>query len=348
MLPGAATVSVVIPCFNYARFLPFSVNSALEQSGVSVEVIIVDDASTDDSLEQAQALSRKDNRVRVLGHVKNTGPVGTFNDGLAMATGEFLVRLDADDALTPGSLARAVHLAQAFPRVGLVYGHPIHFEGELRRPWFRRKVRSWIVWAGESWLDYRCVLGVNCITSPEVLMRTSVVRHVGGQRELAHTHDMEMWMRIARASDVGWIDGADQAWHREHSGSLSARKVDLMTDLDERAAAFQMLFTDGEGHQATASRRLETSLHAVANEAVARACQAFVRGRGDSAEVRGYLEFARTIAGDLNRLPHGPTLQKSMELGASGSRRSPVLLARAAAYRLGNDYRRFRWKATGL
>ena len=56
--------------------------------------------------------------------------VATFNDGAKTATGEFLVRLDADDLLTPGSLARATQLARAYPSVGLVYGHPIHFSTE--------------------------------------------------------------------------------------------------------------------------------------------------------------------------------------------------------------------------
>ena len=76
------------------------------------------------------------------------------------------------------------------------------------------RVRSWTVWPGRQWLADRCRSGLNVITSPEVVVRTSVIRRVGGQQPLAHTHDMEMWMRISAFSDVGRVDGPDQAWHR--------------------------------------------------------------------------------------------------------------------------------------
>src|SRR4051794_27777125 len=75
-----ATVSVVIPNYNYARYLPEAVHSALSQPGVSIDVIIVDDASTDNSVELARELAAKDRRIRLLVHRKNAGPVTTFND----------------------------------------------------------------------------------------------------------------------------------------------------------------------------------------------------------------------------------------------------------------------------
>ncbi len=141
-----ATVTVIIPCFNYGRYLPAAVDSALSQAGAAVDVVIVDDKSTDDSLDVARSLAAERTKVRVLAHETNQGPVGTFNDGLEIATGEFLVRLDADDLLTPGALARATALARAYPSAGLIYGHPRHFEGEP--PPARTDVRSWTVWPG--------------------------------------------------------------------------------------------------------------------------------------------------------------------------------------------------------
>ena len=77
-----ATVSVVIPCFNYARFLRSSVHSALSQTGVDVDVVIVDDESTDGALDVARGLAAEYPAVRVLAHETNQGPVATFNDGL--------------------------------------------------------------------------------------------------------------------------------------------------------------------------------------------------------------------------------------------------------------------------
>jgi hypothetical protein len=342
-----ARVTVVIPCFNYAHYLPVAVDSALGQAGVDVDVVIVDDASTDDSLAVARSLAAADPRVTVVAHERNAGPVATFNDGLAHVTGDYLVRLDADDALTPGSLARAVALAEAFPSVGMVYGHPLHFTGD-RLPPARTDVRAWNVWSGESWLDHRCREGVNCITSPEVLMRTSVVRRVGGQRELAHTHDMEMWFRLARAADVGRLEGPDQAWHRDHAQSRSARDVDVLTDLSERADAFTMLFTDGLGDPAQDARRLAVARTALAEEAVARVCQAFVRGWGGNAVTDAYLAFARAQVPDLDRLRHGRRLRRTLRVGPGRARLHPGLLAAAVVYRGRTELRSRTWRWTGL
>ncbi|VXB06206.1 glycosyltransferase family A protein [Citricoccus sp. K5] len=241
------TVTVVIPCFNYGRFLHGAVTSVLSQDEVEVDVVIVDDCSTDDSVQISEGLAAADERVRVVRHVRNLGAVQTFNDGLAEARGEFLVRLDADDLLTPGSLARAVRLARRFPSVGLVYGHPVHFMDGQQLPPARDRATSWTVWPGASWVQERCADGRNVITSAEVLMRRSVVDRVGGQRDLAHTHDMEMWLRLASFSDVGYVHGADQAWHRDHQASLSAREVDIAVDLAERRLAFSTLFSGAVG-----------------------------------------------------------------------------------------------------
>lgn len=340
------SVSVIVPCYNYARYLAAAVTSALDQRDADVEVIIVDDASTDDSLIVARSLVSRDPRVRLIEHTVNQGPVAAFNDGLAEANGEYLIRLDADDLLTPGSVARSTALAEAFPSVSLVYGHPVHFWGSSV-PRYRDRVRSWTVWSGSSWLELRCRLGVNCITSPEVLMRASTVREVGGQRDLAHTHDMEMWFRLALHGDVGWISGADQAWHREHAASLSAREVDVLTDLRERRKAFDELFRDNPDTPAVA-RLHQLALNALANEAVARASQAFFKGRGDSAEVVGYLGFASSLGVDVEALPHSPVLNRSRALGTARARYSPYLFARALAYRGTRELRTLRWKGTGL
>lgn len=288
--PGScARVTVVIPCYNYARFLPEAVSSALGQSGVDVDVIVVDDRSTDDSAAVAKALAAEDGRIRVLVNETNRGPVHTFNRGLAGATGEYLVRLDADDLLTPGALERAVAVMQHLPSVGLVYGHPLHFTGSALPP-ARARSASWIVWEGREWLATRCAAGTNVITSPEVVMRRSVVDIVGGQRPLAHTHDMEMWLRIATRADIAYVTGADQAWHRDHPASLSTQAADPLVILGEIRDAFDMLL--GEGAVPT-DRPLWLAAHrAVAVQALDQAARSIDRGARD-ATATGLLAFAR-------------------------------------------------------
>jgi hypothetical protein len=261
---------------------------------VRVDIIIVDDASTDNSAEVARELAARHANVNLLVHESNQGVVQTFNDGANAATGEFLVRLDADDILTPGSLERAVRLARACPTVGLVYGHPLHFTGEsLPRP--RLKASGWTVWPGKDWLRDRCRSGVNVVTSPEVLMRRSVLEQIGVQASLRHTHDMELWFRFAAFTDIAYIHGADQAWHREHSSSLSAREVDEIVDLQGRREAFDVLFSGPAGGiEGAAALRWEAT-QALLKEALATAGHELDRGAGPSPIFIYCLELAKEL-----------------------------------------------------
>jgi glycosyltransferase involved in cell wall biosynthesis len=95
-------VSVVIPCHNAAPFLAEAVESALAQQGVRVEVIVVDDASTDGSVEVARGFG---DRIRRIELARNAGAGTARNTGAAVAAGDALLFLDADDVLAPGTLA---------------------------------------------------------------------------------------------------------------------------------------------------------------------------------------------------------------------------------------------------
>jgi glycosyltransferase involved in cell wall biosynthesis len=233
------TVSVVIPCHNYARFLAAAVDSVTAQAGVDVDVLIIDDASIDETRRLAEALAEADHRVRVVVHAENAGHIATYNEGIASAEGEYLVLLSADDLLTPGSLARATALLDAHPSVGFAYGDVVGFQ-EQPTPPARQMVEGWTIWEGRDWIEERCRAGANAATSPEVVIRTSVQRQVGEYRtELPHSGDMEMWLRAAAVADVGRVEGADQAFYRVHPVSLShALCVAPIDDLHARHDAF--------------------------------------------------------------------------------------------------------------
>ncbi|PWK76877.1 glycosyltransferase family A protein [Aminobacter sp. AP02] len=343
---GNASVTVVIPCYNYARYLPQALQSALSQAGVITNVVIVDDASSDDSLAVARSLATSDARIAVLAHERNMGPVQTFNDGLAQAQGEFLVRLDADDLLTPGSLARSVAVMRQNANVGLVYGHPLHFSGEAL-PVPRLTATHSTIRPGHQWLADRCRFGFNVITSPEVMMRKSVVDRVGGQQPLAHTHDMEMWLRVAAFSDVAYIHGADQAWHREHSASLSARKVDVYRDLVERRAAFEVLFAGIAGKIPQAADLRFSAMMAIATDAIELASRQYDHPRADIEMVEKYCEVARATVPAVEDVPGWNGLKKRMAMGSRIASRHPLFFFERAVRGLRGAVRRRRWHRTG-
>jgi hypothetical protein len=116
-----ARVTVIIPLYNHARTLPGVVESVLCQEGVDINLIIVNDGSTDEGGEVADALAEQHAAVHVL-HQVNAGAPAARNAGLARATGDFVICLDADVELRDGILARWVHMLAMHPRAGYVYG----------------------------------------------------------------------------------------------------------------------------------------------------------------------------------------------------------------------------------
>lgn len=106
------TVSVLVPAFNAIPFLNRSVNSALEQTLKSVEIIIVDDSSTDGTLELARRLSDTYPNVRVVALLENGGPAAARNAAIAAATGDWLAILDADDAYDTDHLEGLCKIAE--------------------------------------------------------------------------------------------------------------------------------------------------------------------------------------------------------------------------------------------
>jgi len=343
-------VSIIIPCYNHGHFLPDSIGSALAQEGVEVEVIVVDDASTDDSAAAAQRFADVDARVVVLRHEHNTHHVIAFNDGYAAATGEFIVRLDADDMLTPASLARSVALFDAFPSVGLVYGHPRHFTTRVPPEPRVGPPRSWSSWSGADWVAERCRRGCNVITTPEVVIRASVMKQIGPlSPRLKFAQDMEMWLRIAAVSDVGRVDGPDQALHRDYPGSMSQTSgAGHMLDIQERREVFATLF-DGPGGQLPLADELhETAKRTLAAEALEEACRAYDRGRTRTVDVAAYVEFAMETYADARDLPEWRALKRRRWVGPTAAPYMPFfyprIIQRGLRYRF--DY--WRWTKTGL
>jgi glycosyltransferase involved in cell wall biosynthesis len=111
------TVSVIIPTFNYARFLGEAIDSALAQSYAPLEIIVVDDGSTDATSE---VLAAYGDRIRVL-RQKNEGVAMARNAGIAAARGDYLAFLDSDDAWYPRKLELQMPRFEAEPALGLVH-----------------------------------------------------------------------------------------------------------------------------------------------------------------------------------------------------------------------------------
>ena len=128
--------------------------------------------------------------------------------------------ISADDVLAPGALARSAAVLQAHPSVGLVYGFAPVFSEAPPRP--RTWLLGWTIWTGEEWLERVCARGRNVMHSPEAMMRTSVLRAIGGYNSnMPKTSDLYMWLCAAAHSDIAFVDGPDQAYYRLHGENMT-------------------------------------------------------------------------------------------------------------------------------
>lgn len=294
-----STVGVVVPCYRYGHLLRESVGSVLDQVGVDVRVLIIDDASPDDSADRAREFAAEDPRVEVVVHPENRGHIRTYNEGLLdWCDTDYAVLLSADDMLTSGALRRAVDFLDASPSAGLVYGHYIRFDGVTPRAPARTGSPSWKLYDGQAWLRRRFSHGNGCIASPEVVVRTAVQRAVGGyDPSLPHTGDIEMWMRFATYADLGYLRGVDQAYYRVHGTSMSTtyRADGGLGDLRQRWAAYEA-FLRKEGDRVNQPELMERTIRRrIARDALWRACRALDGGRADREPVEELVAFATDI-----------------------------------------------------
>jgi glycosyltransferase involved in cell wall biosynthesis len=341
------SVSIIIPCYNYGRYLPECVESVLDQEGVRVDVLIIDDASPDGSAGIASGLAARDPRIHAICHAANQGHVATYNEGVAHAAGDYTVLLSADDLLTPGCLARATSLMEECPSVGLTYGFPLEFTGPGLPP-ARTVTTSWIVWKGHDWIGQVCKTARNLLLSPEAVMRTSVLREIGGYRDdLPLTCDLEMWMRAATVSDVGYVAGADQAYYRNHSVSMH-NSFDRLGDFYARLRAFDTVFTERPARLADAPLMAAIAHRALAREMLAHTISAYARGAAHREPIDEYVVFALNVWPGARQLSEWRALCRLRKMRGSKLRRDTSLMIRGATLRMRYSLRWQRWRLVGV
>jgi hypothetical protein len=349
MSASRPSVSVVIPCYRYGRFLRDCVRSALDQPGVDVRVLIIDDASPDDSGAVAKQLAAEDDRIEVRIHATNRGHIATYNEGLLeWADGDYSVLISADDLLAAGALARATDVLEANADVGFVYGHALKWvDGEPRLA-ARTNATGVTIWPGAKWLGTVCRLGHAVVSSPEVVVRTSVQQRIGGYvPELPHSGDTEMWMRFAAHTDVAYIKGADQAYYRQHGSQMTQERVPIV-DLRQLKAAYDAVFDAHSDRIPGAQRLRQRADRRLAKDALWSACRAYERRRLDSTPVAELVEFARSTYSGADRLPEYWGLRWRQLVGPQACPYLQPVLLSAVHRRVRNVLWTRRWQRQGV
>jgi glycosyltransferase involved in cell wall biosynthesis len=219
MVRQPPTVSVCIPTYNAARYLPAAIVSVLAQDFSDFEVVVSDDASDDETPSICRSYT--DPRFRATRSEQRLGQSGNWNQCLDLANGEYVLLLHADDQLLPGYLERAVTVLDAHQDVGLVHCAVEHVD-ERDRPLAVQQLFK------EDNVDHDdqtlCRLLLDgCVISPAgVLVRRTVYEAVGRFTDrIVWGVDWHMWIRIATRHNVGYL-ARPFARYRDHAQSGTA------------------------------------------------------------------------------------------------------------------------------
>lgn len=192
MLAGNANVTVVVPCYCNGDSVARAIRSAMTQTRPPLELIAVDDASTDHTLQALRSLQDEfgRDRLRVIESGENRGPAAARNAGWEAARGEFVAFLDADDAWHPRKLEIQLEFMRAHPEFP-ISGH-LHSFGEQPRDGFPPGKN-----APYRELGFRSFLYRNWFCMPSVMLRRDLAqRFAAGKRYL---EDQQLWLDIAAA-----------------------------------------------------------------------------------------------------------------------------------------------------
>jgi hypothetical protein len=201
-------VTIVVPAYNAERFLRASLDSIVNQTYPSKEILLMDDASTDGTGEIARSYGE---RIVYYRQPRNRGQFGNVDDGIARARGKFIAVYHADDIYHPQIVAREAAFLDANPQVGAVFALDTFINAEGKQ-WGRLQLPPDI--PGGQPLDYATVLNTilrrkNCIfPAPSSMVRADAYRAAGPYRgrEFPVAGDFEMFFRIARLFPVAILD----------------------------------------------------------------------------------------------------------------------------------------------
>lgn len=206
-------VSIVIPAYNQAHFLPQTLDSVLHQTYPHFEVIIVDDGSTDETSKICNAFSQQDSRIHII-QQPNQGPSAARNHGIREAKGKYICFLDADDLMDPKRVELQLAEFEKNSAVDVVYTavHLINDQGESLGT-----LRG-IDHETEDFLAY--MLFRNLIPGPSIMAKREPLIRYPFNEHLKHAEDYELMLRLAHHCKFKYLD-LPLTFYRRHQKNLS-------------------------------------------------------------------------------------------------------------------------------
>jgi alpha-1,3-rhamnosyltransferase len=217
-------VTIGIPNYNYGHFVIEALNSVVNQSYPNIELIIVDDLSSDNSIEIIEKWIKDytgNIQIKFIKNKTNVGLTKVCNIILEYSSGKYFQPLDADDILLPEKIEKQVPILENSPKTAVVYSNTmvINDLGEVTNPDYCSRIRydSTRMPSGRIFKD---LLIFNFISLPSVLINTQYAREVGGFDETVKVQDYYLWLKLSEKYLISYVP-ATFAKYRVHDSSMS-------------------------------------------------------------------------------------------------------------------------------
>lgn len=194
-------VTILMPVYNGERFLREAIDSLLSQTYRNIEILIINDGSTDQSGEIIR--SYQDKRIRYVVNERNSGLIFTLNRGLELATGEYLARMDSDDVCAIERIGKQASYLEQHPDIAIVATtiEMMDEAGKPLPPWTddRNNIHPEAI--------RRFLLKDNCIAHPSIMARTALLQRYRFQADQKEAEDYDLWLRLcADGHQIAKID----------------------------------------------------------------------------------------------------------------------------------------------
>lgn len=275
-----ASVDVIIPSYQYGRYLRQCIESVLAQEHNDLRVLVIDNASTDNSVDVARQLRANDPRLELVARKKNLGAWASFNEGIERAVADYITFLCADDVMAPGFLSDAVSVLERNGDVAFCHSiDAFYHEGEDFPIQGRQPVKvEWQLVEGSEFIATTC----RRPSGFPAVVRTSVQKQTGYFHSERYSSDMDMFLRLALRGRIARTTAIGRVC-RIHDSNLSVSSwTDRSIAIREWQAAFEEFFA-GEGRALLNARRLhDIAKGTIAARAYWWAVSDLVHGKRDS------------------------------------------------------------------
>ena len=230
-------ISIVTASYNYEQYISETIQSVLNQTYSDWEMIIVDDCSTDNSVEVIKSFN--DKRIKLFVNEKNLGLKGTVKRGIEEAKGDWVVFLESDDMITPDYLEKKIQIAQQYPDVNLIFNDCEFFGDEKRIELFSKRLKKTRKILSKK--QYPCNLFYDFFVSNKIFTFSSVMvkreelLKINFDPKLDCLLDWHLWIQLAYSGKFYYVDEQLTRWRLHTKSYIKKSRYKSPFDLQIKA-----------------------------------------------------------------------------------------------------------------